>query len=107
MLIAQDIEKGKDDSDDDRLGFEDARDEEITNTLLKSQRLAGRQLTTMEVDMISAGRIDNLKGSVLSHVMMPEDVQQLDMISQSAYSNHKRPQSRQIIFNSLIESQRS
>ncbi len=91
MLIAQDIEKGKDDSDDDRLGFEDARDEEITNNLLKSQRLAGRQLTTIEVDMISAGRIDNLKGSVLSHVMMPEDVQQLDMISQSAYSNHKRP----------------
>ena len=31
MIIEEDIKKAEDDSDDDRIGFDDARDEEIHN----------------------------------------------------------------------------
>lgn len=74
LVIEEDIANANDDSDDDRMAFDDARDEEITNQLLKSRRNVNRPLTVAEVDNVSRGRIDNLKGSVLSHVMHPNDV---------------------------------
>ena len=71
-----------DDSDDDRNDFMDAKAEEATSHLLMSYRHKSRPLKIQEVHHISQGLADNIKGSVLSHVMREEDHQMLEMMSQ-------------------------
>ena len=82
MQIEEDMNTNMDDSDDDRNDFMDAKAEEATSHLLMSYRHKSRPLKIQEVHHISQGLADNIKGSVLSHVMREEDHQMLEMMSQ-------------------------
>ena len=66
LLIEEDIMTNMDDSDDDRKDFIDAKEEEVTDNLIKSYRMKSRPLKTQEVAFLSQGFADNIKGSVLS-----------------------------------------
>ena len=46
LLIEEDIMTNMDDSDDDRLDFMDAKEEEVTDNLLKSYRQKSRPLSS-------------------------------------------------------------
>jgi len=55
-----------DDSDDDRLDFIDAIDEEITDKVTSQFRKKRRPLKASEIEKISRGNFEGLKDSVLS-----------------------------------------
>ena len=55
-----------DDSDDDRLDFIDAQDEEITDKITNEFRRKRRPLKASEIERISRGLVEGLKESVLS-----------------------------------------
>lgn len=69
LLMEDDLVTNAKDSDDDRMDFVDAEDEEITDKLVTEFRKKKRPLKASEVDRISRGLIGNLKGSVLSNLM--------------------------------------
>jgi len=81
LLIEEDIMTNMDDSDDDRMDFMDAKDEEVTDNLLKSHRHKSRPLKAHEVHHISQGLADNIKGSVLSQVMQNDEHAYLEVAS--------------------------
>ena len=72
-------------SDDDRMDFIDAENEEITDKVTKEFQKKKRPLRASEIDRVSHGLVDNLKDSMLSQVMDPTDYQIMHE-SQGGYS---------------------
>ncbi len=66
LIIEEDMMTNMDDSDDDRLDFIDAQDEEITDKITNEFRRKGRPLKASEIERISRGLVEGLKESVLS-----------------------------------------
>ncbi len=66
LIIEEDMMTNMDDSDDDRLDFIDAQDEEITDKITNEFRRKRRPLKASEIERISRGLVEGLKESVLS-----------------------------------------
>jgi len=64
--MEEDMMTNVDDSDDDRLDFIDAIDEEITDKVTSQFRKKRRPLKASEIEKISRGNFEGLKDSVLS-----------------------------------------
>ena len=77
LLMEEDVATQMDDSDDDRLEFVDAEDEEVTDKVVREFKRKRRPLKVSEIERISRRGIDNMKDSVLSNVMHPSDYLQV------------------------------
>ena len=73
MLMEEDVATQMDDSDDDRLEFVDAGDEEVTDKVIREFKRKRRPLKVHEVENISRGALDKMNNSVLSNVLTPDD----------------------------------
>jgi len=69
LLMEDDLITNANDSDDDRMDFIDAENEEITDKLVTEFHKKKRPLRAQEIDRISHGLVGNLKGSILSNLM--------------------------------------
>ena len=82
MLMEEDVATQMDDSDDDRLEFADAEEEEVTDQVIREFKRKKRPLKVEEVEKISRRALDNMKDSILSNVLTPDDYLQ---VQQSQY----------------------
>ena len=73
MLMEEDVATQMDDSDDDRMEFVDAEEEEVTDKVVREFKRKRRPLKVSEIERISRRNIDNLRDSILSNVMTPND----------------------------------
>ena len=73
MLMEEDVATQMDDSDDDRMEFVDAEDEEVTDKVIREFKRKRRPLKVHEVENISRRALDNMKDSILSNVLTPDD----------------------------------
>ena len=73
MLMEEDVATQMDDSDDDRLEFADAEEEEVTDQVIREFKRKKRPLKVEEVEKISRRALDNMKDSILSNVLTPDD----------------------------------
>ena len=73
MLMEEDVATQMDDSDDDRLEFADAEEEELTDQVIREFKRKKRPLKVAEVEKISRRALDNMKDSILSNVLTPDD----------------------------------
>ena len=74
LLMEEDIITNAQDSDDDRMDFVDAENEEITDRVVSAFRKKNRPLRANEIDRVSHGLVDHLKSSLLSNIMDPVDL---------------------------------
>lgn len=77
LLMEEDICTNALDSDDDRMDFVDAEDEEITDKVTREFKKKRRPLKASEIDKASHGLVDNLKESFLESVMDPSEYQHM------------------------------
>lgn len=73
MLMEEDVATQMDDSDDDRIEFADAEEEEVTDQVIREFKRKKRPLKVEEVEKISRRALDNMKDSILSNVLTPDD----------------------------------
>ena len=73
MLMEEDVATQMDDSDDDRMEFIDAEEEEVTDKVIREFKRKKRPLKVAEVEKIDRRAIDNMKDSVLSNVLNQDD----------------------------------
>ena len=106
IVLQDDIMIDNDDSDDDRMSFIDAEIEEITDRIVREYRRKKRPLKAEELEKMSHGLVDNVKESVLSNVMAPQEYMFLQVSQRDGSAGTQRPQSRRILLRSLIESQK-
>lgn len=75
MILEEDLITCRDDSDDDAMDFMDNEIEEITAKIIQEWKRKRRPLKASEISRVSRGLVDNLKDSVLSNVMVPQEYQ--------------------------------
>lgn len=73
MLMEEDVATQMDDSDDDRMEFVDAEEQEVTDKVVREFKRKRRPLKVSEIERISRRNIDNMRDSILSNIMTPND----------------------------------
>ena len=104
LILEEDMVSHMSDSDDDRMDFVDADDEQAHDEVTRAYKKKGRALRAEEIDKYSRGRLDGLHESLLSNVMQQQD---FNILSTSMRSMSKmtgnRPVSKKIMIRSITE----